>query len=207
MSRQQAKQQTRQRLLDAALALLDAEGEPGLTTTKVAQRAGIAQSSFYVHFADMDDLLRHLIEQLWDERRAASLTAITASRQQASTPSAVRELFRTTVTLLVAHPAVLRLVVRSRLDPSSPLGDYARTQLAVSRRNLMAGLAAGGAPQATPEERRKLEMQADGLIALVDTLALGHLEGRYPDVEEILDTLVQFSRATSARRRPTRMAR
>lgn len=204
MSRQEAKQQTRQRLLDAALALLDAEGEPGLTTTKVAQRAGIAQSSFYVHFADMDDLLRHLIEQLWDERRAASLSA---SRRQTSASAAVRELFRTTVTLLVAHPAVLRLVVRSRLDPSSPLGDYARSQLAISRRNLVAGLAAGRAPQSTPELQRKLEMQADGLIALVDTLALGHLEGRYPDVEEILDTLVEFSRATSPRRRPTRVAR
>jgi hypothetical protein len=36
-------------------------------------------------------------------------------------------------------------------------------------------------------------MAAEGLGAVTDALVLGHLEGRYPDVEEILDVLVAFA--------------
>ncbi|HET6951699.1 MAG TPA: TetR/AcrR family transcriptional regulator [Acidimicrobiales bacterium] len=199
VTRREAKERTRQALLDAALAVLDEQGEPGLTTTAVTQRAGIAQSSFYVHFADMDELLRHLVDQLWDERRTATYQAGVASRRHGDPPAAaVRELFRATVTRLVAHPEVLRLVMRRRLDPG-PLGDRLRAQLDTSRANLARGLAAGGAPDATREDRRRLAMRADGLIAMVDALALGHLDGRYPDVDEILDVLVSVSTRGRAR--------
>jgi AcrR family transcriptional regulator len=63
-SRKEAKAETRQRLLDAALTVLDDEGDSALTTMRVTKLAGIAQSSFYVHFADVDDLLRQLVDDL-----------------------------------------------------------------------------------------------------------------------------------------------
>jgi TetR/AcrR family transcriptional regulator, fatty acid biosynthesis regulator len=192
-ARQVAKEQTRQRLLDAALDILDAEGEAGLTTTRVAQRAGVAQPTFYVHFEDMDDLLRELVRQLWAERRTGSRPSRDTVRR-ATSRAAVRDLFRATVEALVAHPGVLRLVVRSRLDPSGPLGAYTRAEYDVSLDNLAETLAATGVPHATAEERRQLRQQADGLMAVVETLALGHAEGRYPDMEELLDVLVGFSR-------------
>ena len=182
-SRQLAKEQTRQRLLDAALEILDTDGEAGLTTTRVAGLAGVKQPTFYVHFADMDQLLVELVRQLWARRRDIT-------REAGDT---VRHQFRATVEALVAHPAVLRLVVRSRLDLASPLGTYVRAETAVTLRNLTTALAAGGLPSDTPAERRRLHMQAEGLVALIETLALGHMEGRYDDIEEVLDVLVQFS--------------
>jgi hypothetical protein len=45
-------------------------------------------------------------------------------------------------------------------------------------------------------ERRRLEMIADVHVAAVEALALGHLNGRYADLEEIVDMLVLVTRGT-----------
>jgi len=192
-SRQLAKGQTRQRLLDAALEILDTDGEAGLTTTRVTQLAGVKQPTFYFHFAGMDDLLVELVGQLWTKRRTVTRETRESVRHHGSTKEALRELFRTTVEALVAHPAVLRLVGRSRLDLTGPLGAYVRAETAVTIENLTTTLARGGLPYGTPAEQRRLHMQAEGLVALIETLALSHMEGRYEDIEEVLDVLVQFS--------------
>ena len=39
---------------------------------------------------------------------------------------------------------------------------------------------------------------ADGLVAVTEALVLGHLDGRYPDIDEILDVLVAFSSTGAA---------
>lgn len=200
--RKLAKEQTRQRLLDAALAVLDDQGEEGLTTTGVTRRAGVAQSTFYVHFADMDDLIRQLVAQLWASGRAATRRTHARLDRSTSVTDAVREMFRRSETLLSRHPAVLRLVLRSRLDPSSPLGELTRAELETTRRNLTAALAAAGAPHETPEERRRLTLQVDGLVALMETYALGLVDGRYHDLEEVIDVLVPFATALTTRPRP-----
>jgi AcrR family transcriptional regulator len=193
-TRQLAKEQTRQRLLDAALEILDTDGEAALTTTKVAELAGVKQPTFYVHFADMDDLLLTLVQRLWAEHSSVA-EETRESVGHATTSEQVRELFRATVEALIAHPVVLRLVVRSRLDPASPLGDFTRAELETTVRNLTARLAAGGLPYGTPQEKRRLQMQAEGIIALIENLALSHLEGHYDDIDEVLDVLVVFSQA------------
>ena len=61
LRRHVAKAVTRRRLLDAALEILDQDGLAAMTTIRVTRLAGLSQSSFYVHFADMDDLLHNLV--------------------------------------------------------------------------------------------------------------------------------------------------
>ena len=194
--RQVAKEQTRQRLLDAALEILDTDGEAGLTTTRVTELAGVKQPTFYVHFAGMDDLLVELVRQLWARRRALTVATGEAVRHQGATREALRELFRTTVAALAAHPAVLRLVRRSRLDLAGPLGEYVRAETAVTLGNLTALLAAGGLPHDTPAERRRLQLQAEGLVALIEALAQSYMDNRHDDqddLDDVLDVLVQFA--------------
>lgn len=191
-TRLEAKQRTRRRLLDAALHILDERGEAGLSTTTVALGAGIAQSSFYVHFSGMDELLCELIDELWQDQRAAGM-AIVRAAPAGVTADTLRELLRARITGLVAHPAVLRLVLRSRLDPSTLIGEHTQAELETSRRQFAEHLAARGAPAATARDWRALEMQADGFIALVDTLALGFVDSRYRDIDEVLDVLLRFS--------------
>ena len=51
-----AKAQTRRALLKSALHLYSQEGAQGMSMNKVAKGAGIAQPSFYNHFASLDAL-------------------------------------------------------------------------------------------------------------------------------------------------------
>jgi hypothetical protein len=46
-------------------------------------------------------------------------------------------------------------------------------------------------------------MVAEGLIVLTQTLALGYMEGRYRDLEAIVDVLVEFTRGPSQLRPPS----
>ncbi|MFD4139519.1 TetR/AcrR family transcriptional regulator [Streptomyces sp. NPDC058572] len=83
--------QTRQKIADALLALLD-EGESQFPADRVAERAGVSRRLVFHHFADMDQLvdtaitrrLEQLIAQIkplpTDGPRAARVAALTEQR-------------------------------------------------------------------------------------------------------------------------------
>lgn len=60
----------------------------------------------------------------------------------------------------------------------------------------MAELVARGYPATTPGEQRRLEMIADIHIAATEVMTMGHITGRYPDVDEIADMLVLVTQGT-----------
>ncbi|MEV5826249.1 TetR/AcrR family transcriptional regulator [Spirillospora sp. NPDC052242] len=192
LSRREAKDLTRRRLLAAALRILDTEGEGGLSTGNVCRSAGIAQSTFYVHFRNMQDLLealgeeasRHVGPVIREARRRSSAAPHSADR--------LRDAFRVPLEKMCGHPEFFRLNVRARFDRATPLGEAARRRAAVTRAQLVEDLVAAGLPSGTPEEALRLEMVADGVTALTEAMAIGHLEGRYPDLEQCVDVLVEF---------------
>ena len=200
VTRREAKASTRARLLDAALEILDDEGEAGLTTTAVTRRAGVAQPTFYGHFADVDDLLGALIEEVAEKRRTETRRARSDARHGAT--GALRETFRIPLEDMLAHPKLFRLLVKSRFE-RSPLGDWSRSVLQASRTALVEDLTNAGMPARSASDRRKVRMVADGVIALTETLALGRLDGRYPDTDEVIDILIAFSRGYFPLLRPS----
>lgn len=63
-TRAEQKLRTRRALMDAALALLSAErGFGSLSLREVAREAGIAPTSFYRHFAELDELGLALVDE------------------------------------------------------------------------------------------------------------------------------------------------
>ncbi len=67
---QQARsRRTLERLVRAALELLEEEGPDGLTVQAVVARADSSVGSFYARFGGKDDLLEYLGERVWDEAR------------------------------------------------------------------------------------------------------------------------------------------
>ncbi|KAB8197384.1 TetR family transcriptional regulator [Nonomuraea phyllanthi] len=194
LSRSEAKDLTRRKLIKAALAILDEEGEAGLTTVKVAKAAGIAQSSFYVHFKDMQDLLRELAEEGGRRLRRAMREARSKAREAPSDLDRHRETFRIPLEAICRHPELLRIQMRAKHDPSSSLRAFALETSAAYREHHAADLAALGYTADDERDRRRLEMIAEGINAATNALAMGHLEGRYPDLEEAADILVALSR-------------
>lgn len=64
VSRAEQKERTRQAIINAAFSQLSAEkGFASLSLREVAREAGIAPTSFYRHFADMDELGLTLVDE------------------------------------------------------------------------------------------------------------------------------------------------
>jgi len=64
VSRAQQKEKTRRAIIYAAFAQLAPDkGFAGLSLREVAREAGIAPTSFYRHFADMDELGLTLVDE------------------------------------------------------------------------------------------------------------------------------------------------
>ncbi|GAA3609444.1 hypothetical protein GCM10022419_113070 [Nonomuraea rosea] len=194
LTRSEAKDQTRRRLIRAALAILDEEGEAGLTTTKVAKAAGLAQSSFYVHFKDRQELLRVLAEEGGERLRRSMREARRKAREAPDDLESHRDTFRIPLEAICRHPELLRIQLRARHDPSSSLRDFARQTAAAYREHHAADLAALGYTADDERDRRRLEMIAEGIDAATNALAMGHLDGRYPDLDECADILTALSR-------------
>lgn len=64
MNRQQQKQKTRRNIIEAAYSLLDAHKSlSSISLREVAREAGIAPTSFYRHFRDIDELGLTLVDE------------------------------------------------------------------------------------------------------------------------------------------------
>ena len=193
LSRDESKAITRQRLLDAAARLLGEAGYGGLSTGAVARAAGVAQPTFYVHFRDMDDLLR----ALGNERIGALRTRLRAARQALIAGQrgvdAVRETFRVSLDAWIANPGLFKLYAQEVQHPTSPMGKMSRELRAELHADLVDDLTRLGLPSRTPAERERIAMMAEAMIAQTEALARGYVEGTYENVDALVDVLTRFA--------------
>jgi AcrR family transcriptional regulator len=195
-SRKEAKRRTRGRLLGAASRMLLSHGEESISASAVARAAGVANATFYEHFDNRDDLLRTLAEGLFAKLRAELEGPRREALEAPTSEERLRRQFRVPLQVLVANPRLYRLALRARHQPTSALGESSQRLTGSTRRDVVQELVDRGYPASSAADRRKLEMIADINIAAVEALALGHLSGRYPDLEEIVDMLVLVTRGT-----------
>lgn len=108
-ARDEQKAQTRQKLLDAALRLLEQQSFDGLSLREVAREAGVVPGAFYRHFRDMEELGLVLV----DESMISLREMIRGARAE---PVPTENIIKQSVDVLVkqvhAHRAHFRFVAR-----------------------------------------------------------------------------------------------
>ncbi|WP_407331906.1 HTH-type transcriptional repressor FabR [Enterovibrio sp. 27052020O] len=115
--RAQQKEKTRRTLIDAAFSQLSADRSfSNLSLREVAREAGIAPTSFYRHFKDMDELGLTMV----DEGGLLLRQLMRQARQRIATEgSVVRTSVETFMEFIESSPNVLRLLLRERSGTSA----------------------------------------------------------------------------------------
>ncbi|WP_068274764.1 TetR/AcrR family transcriptional regulator [Aldersonia kunmingensis] len=106
------KNARRERLLDAALNLLDAEGFAAVTVRRVCKEAGLNNRYFYENFTDGEALLDALVDRL-EQELALNTAAMMATKPIAAVDQAIEIL----VAAFVDDPRLLR-ILHSPADPT-----------------------------------------------------------------------------------------
>lgn len=78
MSETSHKQRTRQRILEEAAAIMRVVGTEGIGVAALMKRVGLTHGGFYAHFSSRDDLVAHVIDQMFSDA-AQSLQGLSAA--------------------------------------------------------------------------------------------------------------------------------
>lgn len=109
LSSRQRSQERRERLREAARALIAEIGVAPLTVDLVCQRANLSKRYFYTEFTTKDDLLDACAEDLYIRLKAAMETVLTT----APLPERAHGVLQTVVHTLIASAADARLYMES----------------------------------------------------------------------------------------------
>ncbi len=77
--RRRSREQTRQRLLDAALKIFARNGFERATIDEIVREAGFSKGAFYVHFESKEDLFWEILRQRIEARKEALRQALEPS--------------------------------------------------------------------------------------------------------------------------------
>ena len=186
---------TRERLIRAAIDIADTEGLAAITTVEVTRRAGIAQSSYYTHFASREELLEALGAIGAQHSRRLNQGTRARFSEDPRDPERQRDLFRVPLRDIRSHPDLFRLQLRARTEPAgTPLGRVGQEAAEANRCSLADDLIERADPSEPDGIRLRYEMFADCIIAMVEQLGIGALEGRYEDDEELVELLIHLTR-------------
>lgn len=118
VARSEVVSDLRQRILDTAEALLEAEGLQALSLREVARRAGVTHQAPYHHFADRESILAELVMQGF-----VDLAGRLAKANDTAASVGPRELMQRSgaayVGYALEHPGVFRIMFRSEVCDAS----------------------------------------------------------------------------------------
>lgn len=108
--RRQRTEDRRPQIADAALRILASKGASHLTAAELGREVGIADSTIFRHYRDMDEVVLAAIE------RVRTLLEKTFPPPEGPPLARLRALFVARLALIRENPAVLRLASSDRLE-------------------------------------------------------------------------------------------
>jgi AcrR family transcriptional regulator len=121
------REERREQLLDAALALLAREGWPALRVEKVAAEANIAKSVVYAVFGSPDGLVSALLAREHQRATTSAGAALLAATSAASPPEAIEAALNTFLERVEHEPDTWRMVLLPTEGTPQFVQDISRT--------------------------------------------------------------------------------
>jgi AcrR family transcriptional regulator len=188
--RTRRREDTRQRLYEAAVELIAEQGFSATTVDDIAMRANVAKGTVYYNFASktalFEDLLRHGVDLLTDEFRAA--VAGLPPRE------AVAALVRAQLEYIRRYRAFAQLLLsemwRTNREWHQTLVLLREQAIAVIAETIQAGVDAGDLPSDLDVRVASAALFGIGLVVAVDWLIF-QPERPIEDVEESLLAIVR----------------
>ncbi|MDR9372256.1 helix-turn-helix domain-containing protein [Conexibacter sp. JD483] len=136
---------TRQRLLDAARAVVEQHGYGGASVAAIAERAGVAAGTLYRHFPSKAELFVEVFRDVCEREIAAATRAAAAADSAADKLDAVLANFARRA---LANPVQAWALIAEPVDPAIEQVriDYRRTYTRDVERLLRAAIRQGDAP-------------------------------------------------------------
>lgn len=201
LSRQASKEQTRQRLIQAAHKLLLEKGLAGLSMNQITRKAGIAQPSFYNHYSNLNELIIDVRKRMAEryltplQSYFVNMTERWRSMQNhdRETLSSLNEDYLSyNFDILLRDIHIFKVVLADYHDQSSPVqGELGKVidDINLAWCDFLTELAKEN--QLTiPQD--KLRLYVDSLSALSHQLVLGCEQGRYQK-QQAVRVLTQLS--------------
>jgi AcrR family transcriptional regulator len=180
LEKKEEKEKVRVALMRAAVHLAAAHGFAGLGLREVSREAGIAPTSFYRHFADMEELGAALIREL----AGHTLRELGERALAAPKGSAVEHLVESMLSTVEQDPELVRFVIAERAGASASFRALLRAELARLARTLHAATKGETLPDASAPP-----MAAEvAIVLLIEAAgsALDELEARRAELQESL---------------------
>ena len=189
VSRKQQKEETLQRLMDAAAnALASGRSFDTLSLREVAKLAGIAPTSFYRHFHDMEGLGLAMIE----EQGELLLDLVHQVREQTNGgTSLIRASVETLFDHIGSHQGVSRMILQESMSPESAFRDAAHRLLATLASDLAEFLVWDAKQRGVPFEHPRLAADATVAILFTAGIALLHTPPEYRE-KHIEGTIIKL---------------
>lgn len=195
LSREESKAQTRARILEATLHTLVEEGVLGFSINKVAKRAGIAQPSFYVHFANLDELFAAVTDEAqaqYIEPMQQTLKLLAKDVQREQIPGILNNMFLLALDLIRDKEDFVRMYWAEREQTKSLFSAYLRRlddMLFTGWGDVLVNV---GLVDESERESVRLRLFMDGCMALLERYATRLMDGSYTDNKLIAHTLTEY---------------
>lgn len=195
LTREQSKALTREKILLATVDALVEEGVHGFSINKVAKRAGIAQPSFYVHFANVDELFEAVTEEAFTryiQPMQATLQAVLQDIEIDKVKGVLDNMFLLAFDVIRDQQGLVRMIWSEREQTKSPFAHHLRKvdeHLVTGWGEVLIGIGL------IPEKERggvRLKIFMEGCLALLERYVTRWLDGEFSDERLLVDALTDY---------------
>ncbi|MFT5758680.1 MAG: AcrR family transcriptional regulator [Alteromonadaceae bacterium] len=182
--RAQQKEKTRRQLIDAALSQLSSERSfSSLSLREVAKEAGLAPTSFYRHFTDMDELGLTLV----DEAGLTLRQLMRQARQRIEKGGSVIQISVVTfMEFIESNGNIFRLLLRERSGTSAAFRAAVNREVRYFTMELCDYL-----QKANKLDTKIAYIQADAAVTIVFSAGSDALDVETKDLEELAQRTIQ----------------